>query len=159
MGDMVIRVASIDDIQQIEDINRKAWSGATVAQLREERHGIIGNKPWYEHKCSQIRAIFKRDPKQFIVAEAKGKILGYASFSYSEENRLGVVGHNAVDPDYRGRGIGTRLIAEAVQILKDKGAMLLQVTTLLHDKPARRVYEKVGFVEIARSVHYTMDVR
>ncbi len=31
-----------------------------------------------------------------------------------------------------------------------------QVVTLEHDLPARRVYEKVGFEEMVRSVHYAV---
>ncbi len=159
MSDILIRGANEEDLHAILDITRRAWTGMTVAHLREERHGIVGGKPWYEHKCSEIQNSFKRGPQWFLVAEMEGKIIGYASFSYSDENKLGIVGNNAVDPDFRGRGIGTSLISEVVQTLKDKGAELLQVSTLLHDIPAQRIYEKLGFIELARTIHYTMDVR
>lgn len=62
---------------------------------------------------------------------------------------------NAVDPAWQGRGIGTRLVASVVEALEKAGVDIMQVSTYEHDVPARRVYEKVGFTEIARTVHYT----
>lgn len=156
---LIIRGAVEGDLEAILDITKRAWDGVNIAQLREERHGIVGGKRWYEHKCEEIAGGFRRGPQWFIVAELNGRVVGYASFGYIADATVGVVGNNAVDPDFQGRGIGTRLISRVVEILKEKGATVLQVSTLLQDKPAQRVYEKVGFKELARSIHYTMSVK
>ncbi len=157
--ELIIREAREEDIDAVSDITRRAWGGVTMAQLREERHGILGGKPWYEHKCAEIQDGFRRNHKSFIVAELAGRVVGYASFSCPTDSGIGVVGNNAVDPDFQGRGIGTRLISRVVEILKDKGFTVLQVSTMLQDKPAQRVYEKIGFKEIGRSIHYTMSIK
>ena len=85
-----------------------------------------------------------------------GRVIGYATFYWAPEDRIGEVGNNAVLPAFRGRGIGLALIAETIRIMREWGAEILRVTTFEHDHPARRIYEKLGFREIARSIHFTM---
>jgi ribosomal-protein-alanine N-acetyltransferase len=103
-----------------------------------------------------VVAFCRQHPDQVVVAEDDGRMVGYATFNWSPEDRIGEVGNNAVLPDFRGRGIGTALVAETVRIMKSLGAEILRVSTLEHDYPARRVYERLGFQELARSVHFSM---
>jgi len=154
---VTVRTARPDDLPKIYEITYRAWDGYTLHQMLEERHGVIGGKGWRERKVEEVRRFCERNPEGVLVAEEDGVVVGYATFGMDEDG-VGHVLNNAVDPEHRGRGIGTALVRAVVERLKAEGARILRVTTLESDIPARRVYEKLGFVELARSVHYTMEV-
>jgi len=70
----------------------------------------------------------------------------------------GAIRNNTVDPEYQGRGISTKLVNRGIEELKNRGAKIVVVHTMETAKAAQRVYEKVGFKELARGITYTMEV-
>jgi len=50
-----------------------------------------------------------------------------------------------VHPDLRDRGIGTRLVTEAVRTARDAGCYRVQLTSNRRRTDAHRFYERVGF--------------
>ncbi len=153
---MIIRPYRPEDSAAIARITKEAWAGVTMAELRERQFGQIGGTPWYEQKAQGIVHKCQAHPELAFVAEEDGQVVGYATYGLSHNGDVGIVGDNAVDPAWQGRGIGTALVRHVRDTLIDKGVKMLEVTTFVHDAAARRVYERLGFVEIARSVHYTM---
>jgi len=152
-----IRPFHENDLDDILCMTEAAWEGMTLYHLTEQRHGMIGTVPWHERKRRDIETFCTRYPQQVLVAEEDGRVIGYATFMYEQADGIGMVGNNAVHPDFRGRGIGTTLVMAAIEKLRTLGARVLRVTTLEHDTAARHIYEKCGFEEIARSIHYTMN--
>src|SRR5919108_1309947 len=59
---------------------------------------------------AEIEKKLARDPDLFLVAEADGAIIGSVIGGY--DGRRGLVYHLAVAPDFRGIGIGSRLMEE-----------------------------------------------
>ena len=59
--------------------------------------------------------------------------------------------HLRVAPDLHGFGIGTRLCQTVIQSVKEQGFNMLLVNTTIPQKPARKLYEKLGFRETART--------
>ncbi|HHW09738.1 MAG TPA: GNAT family N-acetyltransferase [Firmicutes bacterium] len=153
---MIIRDYKPEDRDAVERITYKAWSGVSIAHLREQRYGIIGGVPWQKQKAESILRKCDTHPEQVIVAEIDGQVVGYATLLFSQNGEIGVVGENAVDPAYQGRGIGTQLIANILDRLLAAGVRILEVQTFEHDAPARKVYERLGFELFAKTVHYTM---
>lgn len=151
-----IRPYRSEDREAIYEITTRAWRGVTMAELRELRFGPLGGRAWFDHKAAGIVAKCERTPDQCVVAEVEGRVVGYATYGYQIDGEVGVVGDNAVDPDWQGRGIGTALVGRVVDTLRDAGVRLLEVSTFEHDAPARKVYERLGFEEIASTVHYIM---
>jgi len=158
MANFTIRRMQAKDLRAIWDITWCGWEGVTFRQLIEERYGPLGAKHWRDWKADEVTSQCEKYQEWVLVAQIDGRIVGYATFFYSEEEGLGHVGNNCVDPDFRGRGIGTALNRAVLDCLKARGARIVMVTTMEQDVPAQRVYEKNGFVELARSVTYTLDL-
>ena len=153
---MEIRKATSQDIPRILEITKVAWGRYSMARLMEDRYGIIGGKRCWEYKVMDLKRQCEGALDRIFVAVEDGKVLGYATFGVDEARKIGHVLNNAVHPEVQRRGIGTALNRRVLDELKERGMSFAVVTTMEHDQPARRIYEKHGFQEIARSVHYTM---
>jgi len=67
----------------------------------------------------------------------------------------------AVRPGHRGRGIGTRLLSETIDLARRRGIPALGLS-VAKANPARRLYLRAGFVEVGReggSLTMRLDVR
>jgi ribosomal protein S18 acetylase RimI-like enzyme len=78
------------------------------------------------------------------------------------ENKYGSGGYEmdsdyiAVDKDYRGKGIATKLLEEVEGFVSENGGRYLHVLTCDIDsyKPARSFYEKNGYIKVAEIPNY-----
>lgn len=52
----------------------------------------------------------------------------------------------AICPEYRGRSLGIRILEEAMDIAVRSGKKALRLDTLKSNLPARRMYDRAGFV-------------
>lgn len=155
---MEIRAYCPGDLAAVEEITRAAWKGVIIAEALEARHGELGGKPAIEWKVEQISRACHEKPDALFVAEAEGRVAGYAFFSVDLCRSIGEVCNNAVHPDFQGRGIGGAMNRHILGHFRSLGLKFAQVTTLEHDLPAQRVYLKNGFRELARSIHYSMEL-
>jgi GNAT superfamily N-acetyltransferase len=93
-------------------------------------------------------------PETHQIVEHAGQPVGLLSVVHAP----GVVMLNRVFllPPFQGRGLGGRLVR---QVLADADAVGLPVRLrVLKVNPARRLYERVGFVEIERTeTHFVME--
>ncbi len=51
--------------------------------------------------------------------------------------------------DARGRGLGTATMLAAEQVARDLGADTMRLTVFAQDAPAKRMYERLGYVPVA----------
>ena len=77
-----------------------------------------------------------------FVAELDGQVCGTAT-TISFEERFAWVGMVLVDPSYRGRGIGTRLLEQTIEYLD---ALRIPCIKLDATPQGRPLYEKLGFL-------------
>ncbi len=100
------------------------------------------------------------DPTRFFVTEVDGVVAGFATYRTVESygNKCGVVSYNAVDNNFKGRGIAGRQYAEIYGKMMAEGCVAAQVHTGLDEKhaPARRAYEKSGFEKYLPDINYFM---
>jgi GNAT superfamily N-acetyltransferase len=87
-----------------------------------------------------------------FISLLEGAPVGLASYDPRQAPRYGIVGQNCVLPEFRGRGVGKRQIAEILRRFRQRGMRTALVTTSAHPffLPARKMYESLGFDEIRR---------
>lgn len=80
-------------------------------------------------------------------AEGGGEVLGYVVADVETEfgRKTGHVKDLAVAPDWRGRGIGTRLLERALSMLVAGGARRAKLEVRVDNDAARSLYAEFGF--------------
>ena len=81
-------------------------------------------------------------PQGCFVAEADGKVCGTAA-TISFENKFAWIGMVLVDPEYRSRGIGTKLLERTIEYLDQQKMPTMKLDATPQGKP---LYENLGFV-------------
>lgn len=107
---------------------------------------------WDEHwQREHFRENFEPGKERIIVLE--GKDIGVISVEQREDEVF--LSKIYILPDYQGRGIGTRLVNAVLDQAFRSG---LPVTLrVLKVNPAKRLYERLGFVEVKETeTHYQM---
>lgn len=122
-------------------------------------HGwLYAEECGYDHRfegyvCKTFYDLFQKyspEKDRFWFAEVSGQMIG----------AIAIVGHSAevaqlrwfiIRPDYRGCGLGRRLMAEALQYCRDKGFRQVFLYTTDEQQVAVHMYEQAGFREIGES--------
>jgi len=81
-------------------------------------------------------------PGGCFVAELNGQVCGTVT-TISFQSRFAWIGMVLVDPQHRGRGIGTNLLKRAIRHLDDQKISTVKLDATPQGKP---LYEKLGFV-------------
>ena len=108
--------------------------------------------PWTE---ATFRGLLRRKDSDLLVADVKGEIAGYAVFwAVMDQGELGNV---AVDDDYRGKGIGTKLIEEILKRAHERGVKEIFLEVRKSNVRAQELYKTFGFVEVGRRKNYYLE--
>jgi ribosomal protein S18 acetylase RimI-like enzyme len=117
-------------------------------------------------KAQQLAELVAAAPERCLVAEADGELIGFLCWSIWPNDRVGEILELTVRKDWQGRGVGTRLCREALELLRRRGCSSATVRTGGEDGhvAARGLYRKVGFgpalpwVQYFRRLEETGDV-
>jgi ribosomal-protein-alanine N-acetyltransferase len=90
----------------------------------------------------------------FLVAEQRGTgvIAGYAIAHVGADE--GEILNLGVAPAHRGRGVGRALVEQMLAALRSHGARVVYLEVRESNVVARRLYESLGFAEVARRARY-----
>jgi len=132
------RVSDVPEIIQMLDND-------ALGRLREE-YSISLPKEYYD----AFRKINK-DPNQFLaIAELQGTIVGIFQLTtlqyltYKGGKRI-LVEAVRVKDEYRGQGIGKAIFEHIIELAKNQGVHMVQLTTNKERKRAISFYESLGF--------------
>ncbi|HID90944.1 TPA: ribosomal-protein-alanine N-acetyltransferase [Candidatus Bathyarchaeota archaeon] len=84
-------------------------------------------------------------PDGFLVAEVEGKVVGYVIASTPPLMSEGKLVSIAVDPSYRGAGIGGELMRRAIEHLREAGRKRVSLEVRESNVAAIKFYEGFGF--------------
>jgi RimJ/RimL family protein N-acetyltransferase len=115
--------------------------------VAEERDGIAAEPPVDVEKRAA-----SWDIERMLVAVAGGEIVGElvvieSGFGFGE---IGMM----VAADWRRRGVGTALVAAAIEWARARGLHKLTLSVFPHNEAAIALYRKFGFVEEGRHVKH-----
>lgn len=99
----------------------------------------------WRYDPSSLAEIIHTHP-YFVVAELDGQVVGYQFNAL--DGAYGYLVRIAVHPAYNSRGIGTRLMAKAVQFFQSAHTTRIMLNTQQENTHAHRLYEWFGFVRI-----------
>jgi len=87
------------------------------------------------------RCFLESSPWGCFAAEVEGKVVGTAA-TIVYEGRFAWIGMVLVDPEFRGRGIGTRLLEKTIEHLDAIGIATMKLDATPAGRP---IYQKLGF--------------
>ena len=92
-----------------------------------------------------IASFLKRNPGTCFVAECKNPKELAGVILAGNDGRRGYIYHTAVHPDYRKRGIGSRLVEAALTALKKFGIHKAALVVFEKNKDGNAFWKKQGF--------------
>lgn len=113
---------------------------------------------WSEIKGQVLRNELSDNPEGCFVAELGGKVVGYITTQINLPASRGVIPNVAVIAAVQGRGLGRRLILRALNHFRGLGLRYAKIETLEDNEVGRRLYPSLGFREVARQVHFAMEL-
>lgn len=79
-----------------------------------------------------------------VVAEHEGNVVGFQISQLHYPSHTGYLSDIAISPDYRGQGIGTRLLDETLAQMKQKGMTSVYALTHEDNMPIQQLLQKFG---------------
>jgi ribosomal-protein-alanine N-acetyltransferase len=114
--------------------------------------GAIYPQPWSPGVFAEELSLLNR---HYLVLEDEGKVVGYAGLLLVAEDAH--VTTIAVDPEARGRRLGTRLMLALVDAAGAAGARHLTLEVRVSNEHARRLYQRFGFAPVGVRKDYYRD--
>lgn len=137
---LVMRPMTVDDVAAVAAIDRQSFP-----------------LPWSENS---FRSDLTNNPAAhlFVAEQAVNggrRIAGYVGFwLIVDEAHVSTL---AVAPALRGRGVGERILREAMRQAARLGAEMMTLEVRVSNDPAQRLYEKLGFRVVGRRPRYYTD--
>jgi ribosomal protein S18 acetylase RimI-like enzyme len=153
-----IRPLTPADTATVVEFSLRAW-----APVFQSFRTVLGDRvyqalypDWAAAQARDVEAVCQDDTAEVWVTEQEGRPVGFVAVRIDADAQTGEIYMLAVDPLVQRQGIGTALTSFAVQRLRDAGVGLVEVGTGGDPghAPARRVYEKAGFVGLPLVRYY-----
>jgi ribosomal protein S18 acetylase RimI-like enzyme len=140
MTEVVIRPASEVDDALVEAFRR------LIPQLSSS-----SPPPTREH----LEAIVSSDSNVMLVALADGVCVGSLTLGFIRipTGLKAWIEDVVVDGAVRGRGVGERLVTEAIAHARERGAKAVELTSNPTRQAANRLYQRIGFVQRETNVY------
>lgn len=125
---MTIRIMNIEDYENVYYL----WvhtEGMGLNATDDSREGIT--------------QYLLRNPNTCFVAEENGELVGVIMSGH--DGRRGFIHHTTVKKEYRGKGIGTRLVDSAMTALEKEGIHKVALVAFKKNVSGNIFWEKAGF--------------
>lgn len=148
---MKLHQAFIEDFESImafyDDVIERTPEIATYARWSRGKHPTAEGIKAYIEEGSMY--LYKEE----------GKIVGAMAFpmyqgvdyhaiewtKQAADNEVAVIHLLAVSPDCQGKGIGSQMVREAINLAKEKGMKAVRLDALASNTPVHKLYERLGF--------------
>ena len=142
------------DLETLRQITVICFEHVSIDKNIEDHFGIVGGVDWKTRKALHIDVDAEANPNGIFVAEIEDKVVGYITTRIDTITKIGQIPNLAVLPNFQQKGFGQRLIQVALDYFKAKGMLMAKIETLAQNPVGTTFYPKMGFVEVARQIHY-----
>ena len=139
--DVSIRDSNESDIKSIQTIYNQGIEDR-IATLETEIKDDTYMRNWFDKHRGRYKV---------IVAEDKGQIVGWASLNqYNNRSAYDGVADLSVyiSRDYRGKGVGKKLLAKLESLAKENGFHKMILFTFPFNQLGQGLYRRMGFREV-----------
>jgi ribosomal protein S18 acetylase RimI-like enzyme len=116
-------------------------------------------RSWDDHELAQL---FSSDAETCLVAEADGKIIGFALGRVTEKPRsawrYGLLMWLGVERRFKRSGIATRLVRQLTGLFIDRDARIMLVDTAAKNHAAVAFFRRNGFGQEIRHVYLSQNL-
>ncbi len=103
--------------------------------------GRVYPRPW--SAALFLSELAQRSSRTYIVAKSDGEVVGYGGMMFVR--REAHITNIAVDPEWHGRKVGSRLLLALMLEAIARGAEVISLEVRVSNKIAQKMYEKFGF--------------
>ena len=134
-------------IRTIEETDVAGYRDCLGMVARERIYLGLVDAPGLEACANWMKTVRARD-FPFVVARAGETVVGWCDIApdervgYQHVGRLGM----GLLPDWRGRGVGARLLTAALADADRIGLERVELEVFLGNGPAQRLYRRLGFI-------------
>jgi ribosomal protein S18 acetylase RimI-like enzyme len=142
----VIRPASTSEIEKVVSLWKDFMGDPTV--IEEPIPTQEGN---VRKQAEFISEMIKEDPKQVLVAEDNGQLVGYLLFKREQkgpfelQRKLSYIYDLYVRPSHRRKGVGKSLMRACLDDLRSAEPRQVRLNVWTKNKSATGLYRKMGF--------------
>ena len=155
-GAVRIRTARADNAEAIVRLIANVFESASIDARIAARYG---GAPWHRVKGALVRRQVADHPGGTFVAVRGDELVGVVTTAVNPVASRGWIIDLAVSRDCQGQVIGRRLILRALRHFRRLRLHHAKIETLDTNLAGQHLYPDLGFVEIARQVHYVMPLR
>ena len=145
-----IREMELRDVPQVFELGEKLFTAEEWPTLY---------RSWDDHELAQL---FSSDAETCLVAEADGKIVGFALGRVTEKPRsawrYGLRMWLGVERRFKRAGIATRLVRQLTGLFIDRDARIMLVDTAAKNHAAVAFFRRNGFGQEIRHVYLSQNL-
>jgi ribosomal protein S18 acetylase RimI-like enzyme len=151
---MLIRLYQPSDLEALKRLTVEGFTGVSIDHGIEQQFGSINGHDWRWRKARHIDADVRRDSAGVFVAEEDGQVVGYVTTWQDSAAGIGHIPNLAVAASHRNQGLGRVLLEHAMNHFRAAGLTHAKIETLVQNAVGNHLYPSLGFVEVARQVHF-----
>jgi GNAT superfamily N-acetyltransferase len=157
---IIIRPFRENDRSVVCELTVAAFEGVSIDHNIDLRLGPIAGRDWRWRKARDIDRDIDLYGAELAIAEddVSGRILGYVTMQCDSESLVGWIHNLVVSAEARGQGLGRVLIEHALQQFRSSGMTIAKIETLEQNAIGRHLYPSIGFLEVARQIHFAMPL-
>ena len=157
-SDVLLRPAGPGDVAAMAAITAEVFESASIDAKIEAMFGRGGLAGWAELKARGIAHDVRDYPGSCFVAEISGRVVGFVTSAIDRAASRGRIADLAVAAGCQHLGIGRKLLLRTLDRFRELGLKHAKIETLATNRAGQHLYPSVGFVEVARQIHYVMSL-
>lgn len=122
--------------------------------LTDLERSVFGSGAYSYHFFRQVHDLF---PRLVWVAECRGAVVGHICAAIAQDGATGWILNLAVQAHFRRLGVGGRLLAQALDHLRQGGAQVVYAALDPENAVVIAAFAKLGFVQVGIGENYYGD--